>query len=69
MIRRTFYFLLATIILGGLAGAIYWWAFDAKPKMIAGFIMGAPRPVETVSAESARTVRDALALRAKESPQ
>lgn len=55
MIRRTIYFLLATIILGGLAGAIYWWAFDAKPKMIAGFILGAPRPAETVSAEEART--------------
>lgn len=55
MIRRIFYFLLVTIILGGLGGAIAFYAFDFKPKMLAEVIMGAPRPPETVSAEAART--------------
>lgn len=54
MIRRTIYLLLATLILGGLAGAIAFYAFDFKPKMLATVIMGAPRPAETVSAEPAR---------------
>jgi len=55
MIRRILYFLLVTVILGGLAGAIAFYAFDFKPKMLAEVIMGAPRPPETVSAEPART--------------
>ena len=57
MIRRIFYFLLVTIVLGGLAGAIGYYAFDFKPKMLATIIMGSPRPPETVSAEPARTDR------------
>jgi len=55
MIRRIIYFLLVTILLGGLGGAIAFYAFDFKPKMLATVIMGAPRPPETVSAEPART--------------
>jgi membrane fusion protein (multidrug efflux system) len=55
MIRRIIYFLLATLILGGLGGAIAFYAFDFKPKMLATVIMGAPRPPETISAEPART--------------
>ncbi len=55
MIRRFFYFLLATLILGGLGGAIAFYAFDFKPKMLATVIMGAPVPPETISAEAART--------------
>lgn len=55
MIRRILYFLLVTVILGGLAGAIAFYAFEFKPKMLAEVILGAPRPPETVSAEPART--------------
>lgn len=55
MIRRILYFLLVTVILGGLAGAIAFYAFDFKPKMLATVILGAPRPAETISAEPART--------------
>ena len=55
MIRRILYFLLVTVLLGGLAGAIAFYAFDFKPKMLAKVILGAPRPPETVSAEPART--------------
>ena len=55
MIRRILYFLLVTVILGGLGGAIAFYAFDFKPKMIAGFIKNAPRPPESISAEPART--------------
>ena len=55
MIRRILYLLLVTVILGGLGGAIAFYAFDFKPKMLAEVIMGAPRPPETVSAEPART--------------
>lgn len=55
MIRRIVYFLLVTIVLGGLAGLIAFYAFDFKPKMIAGIIMGSPQPPQTVSAEEART--------------
>jgi membrane fusion protein, multidrug efflux system len=51
MIRRIIYFLLATIVLGGLAGGIAWYAFDFKPKFLAEVISGAPRPPVTVSAE------------------
>lgn len=54
MLRRIIYFFLVIVLLGGLGGAIAWYAFDFKPKMIAGFIMSAPKPVETVSAEQAR---------------
>lgn len=54
MLRRIIYLLLVLIIFGGLAGAIAYYAFDFKPKMIAGFIMSAPKPVETISAEQAR---------------
>ncbi|WP_368904811.1 efflux RND transporter periplasmic adaptor subunit [Taklimakanibacter lacteus] len=45
------------IVLGGLGGLIAFYAFDFKPKMIAGFIAAAPKPVETVSAEEARQDR------------
>lgn len=55
MIRRIIYLLLATIVFGGLAGAIAFYAFDFKPKMIAGIIMGAPRPPVTIAAEDAKT--------------
>ena len=55
MIRRILYLLLVTVILGGLAGAIAFYAFDFKPKMLATVILGAPRPPETISAEPART--------------
>jgi len=54
MIRRILYFLLVTVVLGGLAGAIAFYAFDFKPKMLATVILGAPRPPETISAEAAR---------------
>jgi membrane fusion protein (multidrug efflux system) len=54
MLRRIIYFFLVTLIFGGLAAAIAWYAFDFKPKMIAGIIMSAPPPVETISAEAAR---------------
>jgi membrane fusion protein (multidrug efflux system) len=55
MLRRTIYFLLVLILLGGLGGLIAFYAFDFKPKMIAGFIMSAPKPVQTISAEDAKT--------------
>ena len=55
MIRRILYLLLVTVLLGGLAGAIAFYAFDFKPKMLATVILGAPQPPETVSAEPART--------------
>jgi membrane fusion protein (multidrug efflux system) len=54
MLRRIIYFFLVTVIFGGLAAAIAWYAFDFKPKMIAGIIMSSPPPVETISAEAAR---------------
>lgn len=54
MIRRIFYFLLATIVLGGLAGGIWFWSFKALPEMIATAIKSAPPPVMTVSAEEAK---------------
>jgi membrane fusion protein, multidrug efflux system len=54
MLRRIIYFFLVTVIFGGLAGLIAYYAFDFKPKMIAGIIMSSPPPVETVSAEPAR---------------
>jgi membrane fusion protein, multidrug efflux system len=55
MIRRIFYFVLVTVILGGLAGGIAFYAFDFKPKFLAKVILGSPKPPETVSAEAART--------------
>jgi membrane fusion protein (multidrug efflux system) len=55
MIRRVIYFLIVTLILGGLAGAIGFYAFDFKPKMLVKIITGTPRPPETVSAEAAIT--------------
>jgi membrane fusion protein, multidrug efflux system len=55
MIRRIFYFILVTAILGGLAGGIAFYAFDFKPKFLAKVILGAPKPPETISAEAART--------------
>lgn len=54
MLRRIIYLLLVLIIFGGLGGAIAYYAFDFKPKMIAGFIKAAPKPVETISAEEVR---------------
>jgi membrane fusion protein (multidrug efflux system) len=55
MIRRTFYFLLVTVLLGGLAGGIAWWSFYALPAFIAQGIQSAPPPVQTVSAEEAKS--------------
>jgi membrane fusion protein (multidrug efflux system) len=54
MLRRIIYFLLVIIFLGGLGGAIGWYAFDFKPKFLAQVITSAPRPPATVSAEPAR---------------
>jgi membrane fusion protein, multidrug efflux system len=53
--RRIFYFLLVTVLLGGLAAGIAWYAFEFKPKFLAEVIMGSPQPPETVSAEAVRT--------------
>lgn len=55
MIRRIFYFLLVTALLGGLAGGIAWWSFYALPAFIAQGIQSAPPPVQTVSAEEAKS--------------
>ena len=55
MIRRTFYFLLVTVLLGGLAGGIACWSFYALPAFIAQGIQSAPPPVQTVSAEEAKS--------------
>ena len=55
MIRRIIYLLLATIVFGGLAGLIAFYAFDFKPKMIAQIITSAPRPPVTIAAEDAKT--------------
>ncbi len=55
MIRRTLYILLSTVILGGLAGGIYYWSHIGLPAVIADAVMNSPRPPETVSAEDART--------------
>ncbi|MBL8895001.1 MAG: biotin/lipoyl-binding protein, partial [Rhizobiales bacterium] len=52
--RRIIYFVLVTVLFGGVAALIAWYAFDFKPKMIAQMIMSAPPPVETISAEAAR---------------
>ena len=55
MIRRTLYILLSTVILGGLGAGIYYWSHIGLPAVIADAVMNSPRPVETVSAEEART--------------
>jgi membrane fusion protein, multidrug efflux system len=55
MIRRSFYFLLVTVLLGGLAAGIAWWSFYALPAFIAQGIQSAPPPVQTVSAEEAKS--------------
>jgi len=55
MIRRLIYLFLATVVFGGLAGLIAFYAFDFKPKMIAGIILGSPRPPVTIAAEDATT--------------
>lgn len=55
MIRRSIYFILATVVLGGLAALIGWWSFVGLPSMIETAIKSAPQPVQTVSAEGAKT--------------
>lgn len=55
MIRRIIYFLLVTILLGGMAGGIYFFSFQFLPNMIATAIKSAPPPVQTVSAEDAKS--------------
>lgn len=55
MIRRTIYFLLTTLLLGGLAAGIYYWSFIGLPTMIETAIKSSPQPVQTVSAEEAKT--------------
>jgi membrane fusion protein, multidrug efflux system len=55
MLRRIIYLLLVTVFLGGLAGAIAYYAFEFKPKFLAEVIGSMPPPVETVSAEEVRT--------------
>ncbi len=54
MIRRVLYFFLATVVLGGLASGIGFYAFEFKPKFLAEVILGSPQPPATVSAEAAR---------------
>ncbi|MGE3832252.1 MAG: efflux RND transporter periplasmic adaptor subunit, partial [Parvibaculaceae bacterium] len=55
MLRRIIYMFIVLLVLGGLGGAIAYYAFDFKPNMIATVIKAAPKPVETISAEDART--------------
>ncbi|NJM31024.1 MAG: efflux RND transporter periplasmic adaptor subunit [Rhizobiales bacterium] len=55
MIRRTIYFLLVTLVLGGLAAGIGYWSFIGLPGMIETAIKSSPQPVQTVSAEEAKT--------------
>lgn len=55
MLRRIIYMFIVLLLLGGLGGLIAYYAFDFKPNMIATVIKAAPKPVETVSAEDART--------------
>ncbi len=54
MIRRIVYFIVVTLVLGGLAGAVAFYAFEWKPKFMAQAILGSPQPAQTVSAEAAR---------------
>jgi RND family efflux transporter MFP subunit len=46
---------LSTVILGGLAGGIYFWSHIQLPAIIADAVKNAPRPPETISAEEARS--------------
>lgn len=55
MIRRIIYLFLATAVLGGLAGGIWFWSFKALPEMIATAIKSSPPPVQTVSADAAKS--------------
>lgn len=55
MIRRFFYLLLVTVMIGGLGGAVAGYAFDFKPKFLAEVILGSPQPPQTISAEAARS--------------
>jgi RND family efflux transporter MFP subunit len=55
MIRRIIYLFLVTIVFGGLAGAVAWYAFDFKPNMLREVILGSPQPPQTVSAAEATT--------------
>jgi membrane fusion protein (multidrug efflux system) len=55
MLRRIIYFMLVTVLLGGIGAGIAYYAFDFKPKFLAEVIMNAPKPAQTVSAEPART--------------
>jgi membrane fusion protein (multidrug efflux system) len=54
MLRRTIYFLIVALVLGGVGGFIGWYAFQFKPKMLAEVILGSPQPPQTVSAEKAK---------------
>ena len=52
--RRVSVFLIALVVIGGLAGGLYYFQFFIKPNMIKGFISAAfvPKPT-SVSAEAA----------------
>ena len=54
MLRRTIYFLLVAVLIGGLGSAIAYYAFAWKPQFLAQVISAAPKPTETISAEPAR---------------
>ncbi len=47
MIRRILYLLLVTVILGGLGGAIAFYAFDFKPQYGADSYMAADQPFDS----------------------
>ena len=53
--RRTLYFTIATLALGGIGALVYLWSFVLLPSFIAESIKSAPPPTETVSAEEARS--------------
>ncbi len=53
--RRTLYFSIATLALGGIGALVYLWSFVLLPSFIAEGIKSAPPPTETVSAEEARS--------------
>ncbi len=55
MIRRILYLLLVTVLLGGLGAGIYFTSHIFVPSMIADAVKNAPPPVQTVSAEEARS--------------
>jgi RND family efflux transporter MFP subunit len=44
-----------TVVLGGLSAGIYYWSFIGLPAMIETAIKSSPPPVQTVSAEEAKT--------------